>query len=181
MKLTKSSFATLAATTLVAVGTTFAALPTAAADPDYSALPIHPNDVTDSTAYVLAPVTLIPNGQPGVEAIYTHRDSTRQIKNTILVLPDPAAATAALSQAQGNVANLMANEKTQPVQVGTGGTLLSGTSPDGSKSMSVLLFTEGNTATTVEFDGPANDPVPTDMAVEFGQRQDRAIVNALGV
>jgi hypothetical protein len=61
--------------------------------------------------------------------------------------------------------------------VGTGGTLVSGTSPDGVQSVSVLTFTEGNAATTIEFDGPPNDPVPHDMAVDLGQKQDAAIKN----
>ncbi len=48
-------------------------------------------------------------------------------------------------------------------------------SPDGSQSVTMLTFTEGNAATTIEFDGPPADPVPTDMALEFGQKQDAAI------
>ena len=179
MKVTKTSIGMLSASVLVAVGTAIGPLPAAAADPDYSTLPIHPNDVTDSQAYVLQPMTINPNGSPGVEAVYAHRDGTRQITNTILVLPNAGAATAAMNQAQGKLANMMTNQSTQSVPVGTGGTLVSGM--NGSNSMRVLLSTEGNTATTIEFEGPGNDPVPTDMAIEFGQRQDTAIVNALGV
>jgi hypothetical protein len=48
-------------------------------------------------------------------------------------------------------------------------------SPDGSKSVSVLSFAEGNTATTIEFDGTPKDPRPTDLVLELGQKQDTAI------
>jgi len=59
--------------------------------------------------------------------------------------------------------------------------MVSGSSPDGSKSVSVLLFTQGNAFATVEFDGPANDPVPPDMVIEIGQAQDTAIKNGLAI
>ena len=48
-------------------------------------------------------------------------------------------------------------------------------SPDGTQSVTVLTFAEGNAATTIEFDGPPNDPVPPDVAIELGQKQDTAI------
>jgi hypothetical protein len=86
-----------------------------------------------------------------------------------------------MNASQGEAENRMANEKTQPVQVGTGGTLLTGSSPDGSKSVSVLLFTQGNAAATVEFDGPPNDPASTAFVVGLGQKQDSTIRNALGM
>jgi hypothetical protein len=53
--------------------------------------------------------------------------------------------------------------------------MLSGTSPDGTQSVTVLTFTQGNAAATIEFDGPPNDPVPADMVIELGQKQDTAI------
>jgi hypothetical protein len=161
---------------LLAIGVTVGGFGSAAAQPtDYSTLPIHPNDVTDSMAYSAAAPVSNPNGQPGITTVYTHRDGTRQITNTILVLSDAPAATAAMNASQSDNANRVANGKTQPAAVGTGGTIVSGTSPDGSKTVNVLTFTEGNTATTVEFDGPTNDPAPTDLIVDFGQKQDTAI------
>ena len=144
----------------------------AAAQPDYSTLPVDPNSITDSLAYTVAPLDIDPNGQPGVMAEYTHREGgTRQITTTILVLADPQAATAAVSGAAAEVDN----QRSQPVAVGTGGTLVTGTSPDGTESTAILTFTEGGTATTIEFDGPPNDPVPADMVVELGQKQATAI------
>jgi hypothetical protein len=53
--------------------------------------------------------------------------------------------------------------------------MLSGMSPDGTKSVTVLSFTQGNTATTIEFDGAPKDPAPADLVLELGQKQDTAI------
>lgn len=161
----------IGAVAVVAVGATIG-VGSAAAQPDYSTLPVDPNTLTDSLAYTAAPLDIDPNGQPGVMAEYTHREGgTRQITTTILVLPDPQAATAAL----GGAAAEVGNQRSEPVAVGTGGTMVTGTSPDGTESVAVLTFTEGNTATTIEFDGPPNDPVPADMVIELGQKQATAI------
>jgi hypothetical protein len=170
------SIATIGAgsvTALWTLGMTVGGFTAAAAPPgDYSGLPVDPNVTTDSQAYTAAPPVLNPNGQPGVVATYNHRDGTRQIINTILVLPDPAAATAA---SQASINNKVNGAKTQKEPVGTGGTLVTGTSLDGSKSVRLLTFVEGNTATTIEFDGPPKDPAPIDVVQDYGDKQDAAI------
>jgi uncharacterized protein YfaP (DUF2135 family) len=132
----------------------------AAAQPgDFSTLPVDPNLITDSLAYNAAPAVFNPNGQPGVETVYTHRDGSR-------------TATAALN---GAAAGLVANGKSQPAAVGSDGTMVTGMSPDGSKSVTVLSFAEGNTATTIEFAGAPKDPAPSDLVLELGRKQDTAI------
>jgi hypothetical protein len=168
-----STVGRLTAGALLIVGAGLSGVGTAAADPDYSALLVHPNEVTDSNAYSAGPPIQDPNGQPGVQAVYTHRDGSRTITDTVLILSDPDAATAAVNASQADSG--IANPTSVPAPVGTGGTLISGTSAGGSGSVSMLLFTEGNTATTVEFTGAANDPAPADLAIQFGQRQDTAI------
>ena len=146
----------------------------AAAQPgDFSTLPVDPNLITDSLAYSAAPAVFNPNGQPGVETVYTHRDGSRTITSTILVLPDAQAATAALDGARSQLA--VADGKSAPADIGAGGTVLTGMSPDGTKSVTVLSFTEANTAATIEFAGAANDPVPEDLVLELGRKQDTAI------
>jgi hypothetical protein len=147
----------------------------AAQSGDFSTLPVDPNLITDSQAYNAAPAVFNPNGQPGIETVYTHRDGSRTITTTVLVLPDAAAATGALDGARAGLAGQVANGKSQPAAVGSGGTMLTGTSPDGSKSVTVLSFAEGNTATTIEFAGAAKDPAPSDLVLELGRKQDTAI------
>jgi hypothetical protein len=145
----------------------------AAAQPgDMSTLPVDPNLITDSLAYNAAPAVFNPNGQPGVETVYTHRDGSRTITSTILVLPDPSAATAALDGARAQLG--VVDGKSKPAAVGAGGTILTGMSSSG-QSVTVLSFTEGNTATTIEFAGAAKDPAPEDLVLELGRKQDTAI------
>jgi len=52
---------------------------------------------------------------------------------------------------------------------------VTGMSPDGSRSVTVLSFVEGNTATTIEFSGAPKDPAPSDLVLELGRKQDTAI------
>jgi hypothetical protein len=173
MSRTSIALRRVAAGALVIAGAGVSGFGIAAADPgDYTGLLVNPNDVTDSNAYSSGQPILNPNGQPGAQAIYTHRDGTRAITDTVLVLADPVAATAAMDAAKANSG--IANPKTTSVAVGQGGTLLSGAGANG-QSVSLLLFTQGNTATTVEFDGPGNDPVPQDLVTQFGQQQDNTI------
>jgi len=151
----------------------------AAAQPDdYSALIIDPNVVTDSQAYTAGPPTMNPGGQPGATKVFTHRDGGRTITDTVWVLSDPAAASSALNQAQSTAA--IGNQKLTSAAVGSGARLITGTSSDGTQSVSVLYFTEGNAASAIEFAGPAGDPVPSDLVIEMGQKQDALIKSQLG-
>ncbi|HTI74855.1 MAG TPA: hypothetical protein VL634_07655 [Mycobacterium sp.] len=166
---------TMAAGIAAAASMTFSGFGYAAAQPgDFSTLPVDPNLITDSLAYSAAPPVINPNGQPGVETVYTHRDGSRTITTTVLVLPDAQAATGALDGARAALGTV-ANGKSQPVAVGSGGTMLTGMSSDGSQSVTLLSFAEGNTATTIEFAGAAKDPAPEDLVLELGRKQDTAI------
>lgn len=172
--------AALAAATVLAIGATVDACSSKAPpSTNYSNLLANPNDVWDTTAYSAAPPTSNPNGQTGVQDVYTHRDQTRRITDTILVLSDPSAATASLKQTKAGLGSKVVNSNAQPAPVGIGGTIVSGSSPDGSKAVSVLLFTEGKAAATVEFAGSPKDPATPDLVTEFGQHQDAAIKKGL--
>lgn len=156
------------------IGTVIGGLGSAAAQPgDFAALPVDPNLIWDSQAYSAEPLVFNPNGQPGVSAVYNHRNGGMQITSTILVLPDAQAAGAALGGL--DVAGKVANGQSQPASVGSGGTMVSGMSPNGSQAVTVLTFTQGNAAAMLEFAGPPNDPAPPELVTELGQKQDTAI------
>jgi hypothetical protein len=170
----------LTITALLILSASTGGIGTAAAQPvDYGSLPVDPNAITDSTAYAVAAPVQNPDGQPGVMTVYTHRDGTRQITNTILVLADAPAATAAMDQSRTELAGQVVESTTQPAPVGTGGMILTGSSPDRTQSVAVLTFTEGDAFTTIEFEGPPNDPAPVDLVTEYGQRQATAIRDGL--
>lgn len=147
---------------------------------DYSGLLIHATDIDAPIPFTGAPPTNNPNGQPGVATTFSTDDGSRVIKDTIQVLADPTAATNALNAAKGNQANVIKNPTTQPSSVGAGGTTLLGNSPDGSKGVTLLMFTEGRALVTLEFDGPRDMLAPPDFVTGVGQKQDAAVKKGLG-
>lgn len=178
MRVSVIAVRSVVATTLLTAGATVVGIGSASAQPDYGALPVNPNEVTYSTAYTAAAPIQNPQGQPGIEATYSHRDGSRTVTDTILVLGSPQAATDAMDQARGTVSGQVVGTP-QVAPVGTGGTIVSGTSPDGTRSVAVLTFTEGDAFATVECAGPANDPVPVDLVTDYGQKQASVIRDAL--
>jgi hypothetical protein len=121
-----------------------------------------------------------PNGQPGVATTFSTQDNSHVIKDTIQVFADPAAATNALHAAKGAQRGAIKDPKTDSSDVGSGGTVLYGNSPDGSKGVLVLLFTEGKAFVTLEFDGPADLTPPSDFVSDIGQKQAAAVKKGLG-
>ncbi|MBW0012297.1 hypothetical protein [Mycobacterium sp.] len=153
----------------------------AAAQPsDYTGLLIQATDINAPVTFTGAPPTNNPNGQPGAATTFSTEDGSRVIKDTIQVLADPAAANDALSAAKGGQRGAIKNPKTDPVNVGTGGTTLSGNSADNSKGVLILMFTEGKAFVTLEFDGPTNLLPPQDFVTDVGQKQDAAVKKGLG-
>jgi hypothetical protein len=182
MKVPVIAAASLTATTLLIVGEFLGGCGISAAQTDdYSVLLINASDVTapGDVFTVAQPPRPNPNGQLGVETGFAHRDGTRQIGDTIVFLPDAPAAAAALEGSKATLGNGVIGGAPQPAAVGDGGTMISGASPDGSKAVTIVRFTEGNALTTLEFNGPANDPVPPEMVLEVAQKQDTAIKNGL--
>ena len=96
------------------------------------------------------------------------------------MLADPAAATAALNAAKTGQGNAIKDAQTAAADVGTGGTTLLGNSPDGSKGVTILLFTEGRALVTMEFDGPPASLAPPEFVTDVGNKQDAAVKKGLG-
>jgi hypothetical protein len=120
-----------------------------------------------------------PNGQPGVATVFTNQNDTREISDDILILPDAPGAVNALNGSKAALGNTVTGGTPAPAAVGTGGTIVSGTTPDGSKAVTVLLFAEGKAFTNLEFLSAPNDPMPPQFVTDVGQKQDTAIKNGL--
>ncbi len=151
---------------------------------DYSALLIKASDITQPadlftnappTGFTAGAPTRNPNGKPGVAGVFKSQDGSRQISDTVLVLTDEATAKSALGAAVAGVGGSVSFPTPQSFSVGDNGTLFSGLSPDQSKSVTVVLFTQGKAFTTLEFDGAQNDPVAVDFVNDVAQKQDAAI------
>jgi hypothetical protein len=151
-----------------------------AAAADYTALLIKASDITlPGDTFTGQPPIQNPNGQPGVAQIFGNQNDTRHIGDTILILPDPDQAVSELDLEKAALGDTVTGGTPAPAAVGTGGTTVSGTAPEGSKAVTVLLFSEGKAFVNLEFDSPLNDPVPPQFVTDVGQKQDTAIKNGL--
>jgi hypothetical protein len=157
---------------------------------DYTGLLIKATDIDAPMPFIADPPTTNPNGQPGAAITFRtqpHPEDQNgvtvkevQIVDTIRVLPDPAAATSALNSAKTGQ-GVVKDPESDSANVGTGGTILSGQSPDGSKGVTVLMFTEGRGFVTLEFVGASDSPPPPpDFVTDVGQKQDAAVKKGLG-
>lgn len=147
---------------------------------EYTGLLIQASDINAPIPFTATPPTSNPNGQPGVATTFKDEDGSHVIKDTIQVFADPGAATDALNKAKGAQGDVIKSPTTQAANVGTGGTTLMGNSPDKSKGVTVLLFTEGRAFVTIQFDGPPDTLAPADFVNDVGQKQDEAIKKGLG-
>jgi hypothetical protein len=147
---------------------------------DYTGLLIKASDISlPGDTFTAQPPIQNPNGQPGVATVFSNQNDTRKIGDDILILPDPDQAVSELDEEKAALGNIVTGGAPAPAAVGTGGTMVSGTSPDGSKAVTVLLFTQGKAFTNLEFDSAPNDPVPPAFVTDVGQKQDTAIKNGL--
>jgi hypothetical protein len=146
----------------------------------YAKLLIKPEDIAlPGDTFSMSAPTENPNGKPGVAAVFSNQADTREIGDTIMILSDSAGAATSLEGAKSSLGNNVTGGEPQPAAVGEGGTIVQGHSPDKSKSVTVLLFTEGKAFVTLEFDGKPDDPVPPSFATDIGQKQDAAIKSGL--
>ena len=147
---------------------------------DYRRLLIEPGDINTGTdTFATRSSTTNPGGSDGVAALFVNRHDTRAIGDTILILPDSAAATTTLNTTVSAIGTIITGGRPQPSPVGTGGTVVSGTSPDGAKAVTVLLFTESRAVVRLEFDSAPSDPMPSQVVTDVGKKQEIAVRTGL--
>jgi hypothetical protein len=151
----------------------------AAQSGDYTQLLIKASDIGAPEPFTAGPSVKNPNGQQGATTTFTDQDHSHAIIDTIRVMLDPAAAANELDSARAMQHETL-QAKPMSVDVGVDGTTISGSSPDRSKGVTVLLFTEGKAFVTMEFDGPSFALAPADFVRDVGQKQDEVIKKGLG-
>ena len=167
------------AATSVSAGSS-ASMPAAATD--YTALLIQGSDISSTPPNVFTPAQppiQNPNEMPGAAVVFKNQDDSNLIGDTVLVLTDAGAAANAMNGSVASLGNTVTGGDPQPLSVGNGGTMVAGTSPDKSKAVTVLLYTEGKAFVTLEFDGEPGDFVAADYALGVAQQQDAAIKKKL--
>jgi hypothetical protein len=139
---------------------------------DYSRLLIEPTDINNAYDTFVTRST-VPNrrGGKGVSALFVNQDDTRAIGVTISILPDEAAAKAALDASLAAFGATVTGGPPTPSPVGTDGKMIVGTSPDGAKDITALLFTEGPAVARLEFQSAPGDPSPPDVVTDIGIKQ----------
>jgi len=139
---------------------------------DYSRLLIQPGDIDTATeSFVLRSTQPNRRGGKGVSALFVNQDDTRAVGVTITVLPDAAAAKAALDASVAALGTTLSGGTPQPSPVGTDGTVISGQSSDGTKDMTVLLFTEGAAVARMEFGSAPGNSTVADVVTDVGVKQ----------
>ena len=128
--------------------------------------------------FTASPPIKNPNGQVGVITTFSNQDRTQVITDSILILSDPAAAMDTLNSTKASLDGFV-HGVPAAIDIGNGGTTVSGPSPDGSKGVTVLLFTEGKAFVELEFDGPPDLLVPPGFVANTGKKQDKAIKSGL--
>lgn len=150
------------------------------AGPDLSRLIIEPDDIKSPTdTFATQSTTLDPGGSDGSAVLYINQDDTKAISITLLLLPDPAAATTALNATVGSINSYVTGGSPRPSSVGAGGTVVSGTSADRSMDLTVLLFTEGRAVVRIEFGSALGDPIPPTFVTDVGAKQVIALRSGL--
>lgn len=153
---------------------------TGAAQPsDYSNLLIKATDiVVPGDTFTLTQTLPVPN-PAGTEGVFMNQAASRKVDDTIYVYPDAGAASQALDQSAKGIQELSVKAAPTPADVGTGGQMAVGPSPDGSKSKAIVMFTEGKVFVVLEFESAPNDPLQPDFVLDLAKKQDAAIKNGL--
>ncbi len=143
---------------------------------DYSHLLVQAEDVSiPPDTFTSRSRNMNPDGQPGASALFVNADDTRAIADTILVYPNAATASATLKQASAAVSTIVSGGQPQPVPVGSNGTVISGIAPNGSKAVTLLMFTQGRAVVRLEFNSNPDDPVPPQTVASVGRMQQIAL------
>jgi hypothetical protein len=146
---------------------------------DYSNMLIKPTDiVVPGDTFTLTQTLPVPN-PAGTEGVFMNQGGSRKIDDTIYVYFDAAAASQALEQSAKGIQELSVKAAPTPADVGTGGQIAVGPSPDGAKSKAIVMFTEGRVFAVLEFESPPSDPVQSDFVLDLGKKQDAAIKSGL--
>ncbi|WAC89728.1 hypothetical protein [Mycobacterium sp. Aquia_213] len=173
----KSSTTSSSATSSSAASTSTSG---AAQPTDYSGLLIKATDIVVPGDSFNPPKTRpLTDPAPGIEGVFTNQAGSRSVTDSLLVYPDPGAADKdrdSLTKSYVDPQNGAIKGATPaPADVGVGGTIVSGPSPDGSKAKTSVIFGEGKVVALIEFESAPNDPVPAEVALDVARKQDAAI------
>jgi hypothetical protein len=143
---------------------------------DYGRLLLEAADISDhEDTFVMRSSQANPDELPGASALFVNANDTRAISNTIALYPDAATATATLRQAVANLNTEVSGGTPHPSPVGTDGTVITGTAPDGAMAVTLLLFTHGRALARLEFKSATGDATTDRFVTNIGKMQQIAL------
>ncbi|WP_231744624.1 hypothetical protein [Mycobacterium sp. GA-1199] len=143
---------------------------------DYSRPLLQASDLSDAEdTFTVASTNPAPGGLPGASALFVNQDDTRAISNTVVVYPDAETATKTLRESIPRLDQVVTDATPRPVPVGTDGTIAVGESVDGSKAVTLLLFTQGPALVRLEFQSALGDATTDGFVINIGKMQDIAL------
>ncbi len=154
---------------------------TAQEAPDYARLLLQPADISDDedTFTTQSSKPTGPDGLPGASAFFVNQDDTRAIADTVVIYPDAQTAAATLQSALPTIDKTVTGATPRPAPGGTHGTMAVGMSPDGSKAVTLLLFTEGPALVRLEFQSAPGDVTTDRYVTDTGKKQQIALRTGL--
>jgi hypothetical protein len=144
---------------------------------DFAALVIKPEDIPIPGFTQKNSTPVSESGANGIAVLFANADDTREVGDTILVLPSETAASTAMQAAVTASQGQLTGGTATPAQVGDGGTIVTGT--QNGKASTVLVFQQGKAFVVLQFDSAPDDPVPADLVTAVGQKQADAIKSGL--
>jgi hypothetical protein len=144
---------------------------------DYTTLLIKPEDVGPDAVIDGAPIPN-PSGVTGAGATFKNPEGTRFVIDTVAVFDTVAQANDTIPNMKDVIAKKISGSP-QPVDVGTNGFMVAGTSTDGTKALTEIVFVQGRAVVDLEYASAPNDPVPPDVAMDIARKQDTAVKNGL--
>ena len=175
-----TSTATSEAAADTATTTAEAAADESTAEPDYTTLLMAPEDLDAPVPFMADPAQPNGDGVPGVTQTFRVEGNGAVIVDTLIVCEDAAQAEAVLAETVKTLGQSVVGEP-QPWPLAPNGTIVTGTTLDGSAAITAVLFTEENVLTTLEFNSQPGDlePAPADFVDSTGQLQIDAIREGL--
>ncbi|AQA06250.1 hypothetical protein BVC93_08855 [Mycobacterium sp. MS1601] len=151
-----------------------------AAPVDYGRLLLTAEDLSDhEDTFVQRSSTPDAGGSPGASAFFVNAEDTRAITDTIVVYPDAQAASAALHQVLADPSKVVIGGTPQPFPVGANGTLVRGTAPDGSKDVTLLVYTQDRALVRLRFESATGDATSDPFVTTVGKMQQIALRTGL--
>lgn len=168
-----SSTSSSAASSSSATSSSSSASPSGSAPlADYSNLLISAEDIGADTT--LGPPQQNPGGVAGVAVTFSNNSKTHTITDLLVVFSDAASAAGEAKNRPAALSKYVTGTP-QPFEVGTNGVIVVGPSPDNTKAVTYVVFSEGKVVVDLEFDSAPNDNAPQDFVLDVAKKQDEAV------